>query len=283
VSVYGTKGQHRAIHHYLKRLKALTHLQITIEAHILEVLLKEEYKSGINWQFMGQHLKGALLAPPSLGTPLMTLDLKGGGFAAMLGLMAGFGRVRTLSNPRLTVLNNQPALMKVARNEVFFRLEVDRVLSGDNKPDLETTTSHMQTIPIGLVMLVQASVDPDTHEITLALRPTLSRVVEMRDDPAVSLRSDNKIHSQIPVVQTRELDAILKVKPHHVMLMGGLMESHDSHTSQGLPLLHENSFWGTLFGQKSQNTSTSELIILLKAWVEEDPAQERQHPLPPLH
>lgn len=270
ISVYGTKRQHHLIHTYLERLKQLTHIQVTIEAQILEILLKENFKSGINWHMLGKHLNAQILGHPNTQTPFLTFGMKSGSFSGILATLSHFGTVRTLSNPRLTVLNNQPALMKVAKNEVFFQLEVDRVLSSDNKPDLETTTSRMQTIPIGLVLMVQPSVDPDTREITLALRPTLSRVVEMRNDPAVSIRSDNKIHSQVPVVQMRELDSVLKVQSHETVLMGGLMEKYQAQEKTGLPILHDTPLFDTLFSEKTEDSSTSELVIMLKVWIEEE-------------
>jgi general secretion pathway protein D len=208
--------------------------------------------------------------------------LKTSGFKALLGALGEFGHVRTLSNPRLTVLNNQPALMKVVKGEVFFRLEVDRILSSNAKPDLETTTSHMQTIPIGLMMVVQPSVDQSTGEVLLSLRPTVSRVVELRDDPAVSLRSENKVQSKIPVVQTRELDSVLRVRPQETVLMGGLMETTQENSRRGLGPLQQLPVVGNLFGSQEESSCLCELVILLRVWVDQGaaPADLPPHPLP---
>jgi general secretion pathway protein D len=281
--VYGTKHQQRLIHEYLQRIKRLTHIQVTVEAHILEILLKKKYQWGVDWQVLGRRLEGAGIVGIDNKLPgLVSLRLTTPGFKALLGILGEFGHVRTLSNPRLTVLNNQPALMKVVKGEVFFRLEVDRILSSNAKPDLETTTSHMQTIPIGLMMVVQPSVDQSTGEVLLSLRPTVSRVVELRDDPAVSLRSENKIQSKIPVVQTRELDSVLRVHPQETVLMGGLMETTQENSRRGLGPLQQLPVVGGLFGSQEESSSLCELVILLRVWVDQGaaPADLPPQPLP---
>ena len=283
VSVYGTKHQQRLIHEYLQRIKRLTHIQVTVEAHILEILLKKKYQWGVDWQVLGRRWEGAGIVGMANKLPgLVSLRLKTSGFKALLGALGEFGHVRTLSNPRLTVLNNQPALMKVVKGEVFFRLEVDRILSSNAKPDLETTTSHMQTIPIGLMMVVQPSVDQSTGEVLLSLRPTVSRVVELRDDPAVSLRSENKVQSKIPVVQTRELDSVLRVRPQETVLMGGLMETTQENSRRGLGPLQQLPVVGNLFGSQEESSCLCELVILLRVWVDQGaaPADLPPHPLP---
>ncbi|MGL6187453.1 MAG: hypothetical protein ACRC12_00180 [Holosporales bacterium] len=265
LSVYGTQKQQKLVENYLKRLQKLVHTQVTIEAKIFEVLLNDTFKTGIDWHSLGTHLgidfRGGLLEDPGN----FTWKIQTPQFSSCLSWMERFGTVRTLSNPRITVLNNQPAVIKVAKNEVFFRLEIDRVLSSDNKPDLETTVSHMQTVPIGLMMMVHPSINPETEEITLTLRPSLSRVVEMRDDPAVAIRSDNKIRSQIPVVQTREIDSVIQLKSGETVVLGGLIEENRMQEQSGLPENPISPFLDHFLSQKTKTAVLTELVIFLKA------------------
>jgi type II secretory pathway component GspD/PulD (secretin) len=265
LSVYGTQKQQKLVENYLKRLQQLVHTQVTIEAKIFEVLLNDTFKTGIDWHSLGRHLgidfRGALLEDPGN----FTWKIQTPQFSSCLSWMERFGTVRTLSNPRITVLNNQPAVIKVAKNEVFFRLEIDRVISSDNKPDLETTVSQMQTVPIGLMMMVQPSINLETEEITLTLRPSLSRVVEMRDDPAVAIRSDNKIRSQIPIVQTREIDSVIQLKSGETVVLGGLIEENRTEEQSGLPGNSINPFLDHFLSQKTKSTALTELVIFLKA------------------
>ncbi|MGL5784761.1 MAG: hypothetical protein ACRCYZ_04810 [Alphaproteobacteria bacterium] len=281
LSVYGTQSQHNLVELYLNQLKEQTSTQIVIEAKIVEVALSDKNRTGINWSLLGH--QAAAFAPmgefTSHDTPLsdikpeknlFTIAFKRGDFSAIAELMAQFGTTRTLSNPRMTVLNNQSALFKFAKNEVFFRLDVERLIAADGKPDVENTTSQVQTIPIGLVMVVQPSVNLETQEITLTLRPSISKIVATKEDPAVTIKSNNEVTSTIPVVQIREMDSVLKVRSGEVIVMGGFMEEVVEDRASGLPGLQDIPIFGNMFQSREDQREVTELVIFLKASIVQD-------------
>jgi hypothetical protein len=53
ITVYGTAGQHSLVMNYLESLREMASTQVLIEAKVIEVSLKDQYKSGINWQKVG--------------------------------------------------------------------------------------------------------------------------------------------------------------------------------------------------------------------------------------
>lgn len=274
IMVMGTAEQHKHASNYFKKLKATTAAQVIIEAKIIEVTLNEEFKSGINWRQLGGdvHWKaplGAMMGPQI--HDLVTFSVEHDQFSSVLNLVKKFGTVRTLSNPRLTVLNNQPAMLKVATNEVFFHLEFDRYFQADGKPDVENISSDPLTIPIGLVMIVQPSINLETGEITMTLRPTISRVQKEVEDPAVAIKSQQKVKSTVPVVQVREMDSVLKIKSGQVVIMGGLMEDHAGHSSSSIPFIDSLPFFGELAKGKEDSQQLTELVIFLSAHIVEDP------------
>ena len=277
VIVFGTARQHQQIGNYLKKLKEAVSTQVIIEAKIIEVTLDNEFKTGINWSQLGgdAHVTaqlGSFFQTPSLPSrDAFTLTVDHEKFSTVLNLVKKFGTVRTLSNPRLTVMNNQPAMLKVATNEVFFHLEFERYFQADGKPDIENISSEALTVPIGLVMIVQPSVNLQTGEITLMLRPTISRVQKEIEDPAVSIKSQQKVKSIVPVVQVRELDSILKMKSGQVLVMGGLMEDRSSYTSSSIPIAEDIPFFGELAKGKDDDRKITELVIFLTAHIVEDP------------
>lgn len=281
LSVYGTQSQHNQVELYLSQLKEQTSTQIVIEAKIVEVALSDKNRTGINWSLLGH--QAVAFAPmgefTSPGAPLneikpeknlFTIAFKKGDFSAIAQLMAQFGTTRTLSNPRMTVLNNQSALFKFAKNEVFFRLDVERLIAADGKPDVENTTSQVQTIPIGLVMVVQPSVNLETQEITLTLRPSISKIVATKEDPAVTIKSKNEVTSTIPVVQIREMDSVLKVRSGEVIVMGGFMEEVVEDKSAGFPGLQDIPILGNIFQVREDQREVTELVIFLKASIVQD-------------
>ncbi len=278
----GTAQQHQQISEYLRKLKEATSTQVIIEAKIIEVTLNNEYRSGIHWGQLGEHMKvaaplgsltSALSSPGSQfsGHNTFTFSVEEEKFSMVLNLVKKFGTVRTLSNPRLTVMNNQPAMLKVATNEVFFHLEFERFLQEEGKPDIENISSEALTVPIGLVMIVQPSVNLQTGEITMTLRPTISRVQKEVEDPAVAIKSHQKVKSTIPVVQVRELDSVLKINSGEVLVMGGLMEDRSSYVSASLPLADSIPLLGELTKGKDDDRQITELVIFLTAHIVENP------------
>jgi len=280
VMVLGTDRQHKQIAQYLQKLKETISTQVIIEAKIIEVTLDNEFKSGINWSQLGGdfHLTASL---GSEATPhsshvstlrdVLSFSVEHEKFSSVLNFVKKFGTVRTLSNPRLTVMNNQPAMLKVATNEVFFHLEFERHFQAEGKPDVENISSDALTVPIGLVMVVQPSVNLQTGEIIMTLRPTISRVQKEVEDPAVAIKSHQKVKSTIPVVQVRELDSVLKIKSGQVVVMGGLMEDRSSYMSSSIPIVDSIPLFGEFAKGKDDDRKITELVIFLTAHIADDP------------
>ena len=62
--------------------------------------------------------------------PRLEITFSRGSFAkvtsgAAVQLLDQFGDAKVLSSPRISALNNQPALLRVVDQEVYFNIEVD--------------------------------------------------------------------------------------------------------------------------------------------------------------
>jgi general secretion pathway protein D len=286
VTVYATQKQHKHVEEFLKKLRRSIATQILIEAKVVEVTLKDEYKSGINWSglFKGSLKEinaplGSMAQYPVAGGdasgPLdfVSLTFKGGGLTGILQMMEAFGTVRTLSSPRLTVMNNQSAVLKVADNQVFFRVKYDRqvVLRSINDVSNVTATSTIQTVPVGFILTVHPSIDEENDEILLTLRPTITRIAGMRDDPAVQLMSESEkvkvpVRSEIPIIAVREIDSVLRMQSGQIAILGGLMQESSGNFQGGVPGTQE-SFFSFLTQGKHDQHSVVELVIFLKATI----------------
>jgi MSHA type pilus biogenesis protein MshL len=298
VSVFGTAKHHKEVESYLKHLRAAASSQVLIEAKIVEVNLKEEFKSGINWQKIGNHGDWQFNAkfgdlsqnsrfhdPTSPTTNLVSIGGAGTNFSSILQALQEFGASRTLSSPRLTVMNNQTAILKVAQNQVYFRINYDKQFSTTIQQQSVNISSDIQTVPIGLVMSVQPSIDPETGEIILFLRPTISRLNQAVRDPAVDIAYNANINagtnaselikphpSLVPVVEVREIDSVLRLKDGEIAILGGLMEIRSTQDNAKLPFLGDVALVKELFNSYTEGDLVIELVILLKATILEDAA-----------
>ncbi|MDX9689094.1 MAG: hypothetical protein EOM37_06830 [Proteobacteria bacterium] len=285
VTVYGNSRQQRAVEDYLRKLYIKASAQVLIEARIVEVELNEEFKSGINWSEIFDDSLGiaANFGAPGLGAAmtaassgLFTTAVDTGDFKGLMNLVRTFGTTRVLSSPRLTVINNQTAVLKVARNEVYFVTTAQFPTTvNSNGVAINGTpvfSSTPRTVPVGLIMTVQPSINPKNSRITMTLRPTISRVIDRVADPSIGLNAANAgmtgtIDSKIPVLAVREMDSVLQLQSGEVAVMGGLMQDSSENQDQGVPPFDAAPLIGQLAKSRSNNGKTSELVILLRATI----------------
>lgn len=295
LTVSASRKQHKMIDRFLTQIRASASAQVLIEAKIVEVTLDDKYKSGVQWSALNRKLglvgnfnevaatdKGVFTAR----LPDRVIDgVTIGGTGALdqfLQLMQNFGTTRTLSSPRLNAINNQQAVLTFAQNYVYFKLDVQQqqttTATGAQGQPLVTVDSTAQTVPIGIILTLQPSVNVETGDITLMVRPTLSRIVDFVDDPAVAFITNQSqaassssggeavnLSNRVPIVEVRELDSILKVKSGQVMVIGGLMQNSSVNQDNGLPGVSEVPWIGNLFKSVAKEDKTQELVIFIRA------------------
>lgn len=285
ISVHASQAKQRAVQEYVKVIEKSLDVQVLIEAKIIEVELSHEFRSGIDWDSL--HKRWALsLNPlesmrsmpmsPTSSRNAFIMGRQGENLGSLVRLLESFGDVRTLSSPRLTIMNNQTALLRVAKNEVFFTVNYQNraqrtKIDQDKDLILSQISSQMQTIPIGFVMTVQPSIHPETRKITMTLRPSLSRVSHMEMDPAVALMSQDRsiagkepIQSKVPVVEIREMDSVLTAQSGEIVMLGGLMQESLAQARAGVPGVSKVPLLGKLFQGRQDQHITTELVIFLK-------------------
>ncbi len=284
INIYGKQQQHRIISELLEKIKVILSSQILIEAKVVEIRLNDEFRSGINWSSirktlgitgnMGTIAKTSALPGLTSATDAYQFSLKNGKeFNSVLTFMETFGTVRTLSSPRLTVLNNQTAVLKVADNLTFFRVKTDvrtnytNAVSNGYQENV-VSESQIETVPVGFIMTVQPSIDPHTREIVLYLKPTITSVKQLRSDPAVDLTAKRykleNVKSEIPVISVREIDSVLRMDSGSIAILGGLMQETSHNVSAGLPGFHDTPLTFLTHG-KSDDHVVTELVIFIKA------------------
>lgn len=294
ISVRATYRQHMRVREFIDRVMKSAGRQVMIEATIVEVNLSDEYQQGINWTVVRNGLPLLQVGPagsvlpsgvpvsgviPSMAnlTPSYT---RIGANSTMqlfvaLRLLESFGNTKVLSSPKISALNNQAALLKVTEDLVYFTLSANYTPGSAGSAPTFTLTSTPNTVSVGLVMSVMPQVG-EGDEVTLILRPTLSRVVSYVDDPAVPIylaqaRNDginvSEISSRIPQIQTREMESVIKVRSGDTAVLGGLMRDDVSGTTDQTPGIGSVPGLGELFKYKKKASSKSELVIFLRPTV----------------
>ena len=305
--VRATARQHDQVQEFLDFVLRSARRQVLIEATIAEVQLSDQYQQGINWQKFNnggfsvtQQPQGPAPLPggsipgsgpggityPASSTPLpnpalAVLQYVSSNPASFLGnvsvavsLLESFGKVKVLSSPKLSVLNNQTAFLKVVDNRIYFTIGV-QITPGNSQTGTQaivTYTSTPATVPVGFVMSVTPSID-ESGMVMMDVRPTISRIIDYVNDPNPAL-AQARVVSPIPEIQTREIESLLRVKSGDIAVMGGLMQDATNNASDEVPGVGRIPWIGNLFKYKNNNHTKSELVIFLRPVVIRDASVE---------
>lgn len=270
ISLYGTDKQHQHITELLSDIQNRAGRQVLIEATIVEVELNEGYEAGVDWSLVlgdGMKMGGNLLANNLAVPPFVFFSQQGSHhLQGMIKALEIFGHTKVLSSPRVIALNNQPAVLKVVNEEVYFTVEVKEELGRHKETKHRKFESRLHTVPIGLVMNVTPQIG-ETGIVSLHVRPSITSIGGYKDDPAVSLSAAEQkvtVKSQVPVLQVREFDSMLSIPDQHIAILGGLIRDNHQKSHEGVPFLARLPVVGTIFRYQQQRHKKSELIIFLR-------------------
>lgn len=280
ISVLATARQHEQVQAFIDQVMANAERQVLVEATVAEVTLSDQFQAGIDWSLIDIGAEGIditqLLLPalPIGTTTFFTIErtLQGGpnDVSGLLSLLDEFGDTTVLSSPRLMVLNNQTALLKVVENVVYFTVEQDTVTPVQGGAT-QASTSTVHTVPVGFVMTVTPQISKD-DAVTLTVRPTISRITSFVDDPNPALvvtdpntGTTTRIENQVPQIAVREMESVLKVNSGDIAVLGGLMTDITDDLTTSVPFLSKLPLVGELFFTSvTKDYRKTELVIFLR-------------------
>ncbi len=268
------------IQDFISTLKNKYQRQVLIEARIIEVALDENSELGIDWrrltinasdnpihpkgtsfQLNSQLLEGALRESTMYGITLTNpyYDL-----SVVIRALEQFGSIRTLSNPRLKVLNGQPAMISVGQSVSYlkkFEIMVDQQEGFRS----ETPNAEIASIFNGILLGVTPVID-DKDNVTLNMVPIKSDIISMEQREL----TDGNLYT-FPVVNLREAATTVRAHSGDLVILGGLIEERSGKNTTGLPILSRlPGFLSLPFSFKQNSNRKVELVIILKIDVIKD-------------
>ncbi len=278
ITVRATGKQHEKIQEFITQIMRNARRQVLIEATIAEVTLNSNYQQGINWSRLRLGSKGfqltqqgtGILAAANTGS-MVVLNYANptallGNLSAQVSLLESFGDVKVLSSPKISVMNNQTAMLRVVDNLVYFTIKADTTANQTTTTTTYTTTAV--TVPTGFTMSVTPQIN-DSDTVLLNLRPSITRFLRYVNDPNPDLAKAGVV-SQVPVLQTREMESVLKIENNQIAILGGLMQDEINNQSDGIPLFDDIPLAGNIFKSRNDTKKKTELVIFLRPVVVKD-------------
>ena len=272
VMVTASKNDLQKVDNFLTSLKKVLNRQVLIEARIVEVQLSEGLKYGIDWTAVGAWLA---VKTNSVGTDLFTSVIsseqpffqfsitENDNLSLLLKALEQQGDVRTLSNPRVNILNGQTAMLSVGRNTTF----ISRVESTTTSDVSSTTTFTVDTSSIlsGIMFGLVPYIDSN-QEITLTITPIITNLIDLESKLIGSGTSSVEI--KLPTVDLREMSTTVKVLNGQLIIIGGLIDRKESVHENKVPVFGDIPLLGPLFKSVDKSYDNKELVIMLIPRVE---------------
>jgi MSHA type pilus biogenesis protein MshL len=233
----------------LELIESAVHRQVMIEAQILEVKLNDDQQAGIDWSAVTGD-GGTLSQALGTGTGGLTYTVSAGSFNALFQALSQQGSVNVLSRPQVATLNNQPAVMRVGTQDIFFTTttQVD-----PRTGTIIQTSETPSTINEGVVLDVTPQISDDGI-ITMNIHPTITE----RTGQASSSTGNT-----VPIVDVRETDVVVRVADGDTVVLAGLISDRLLENESSVPLLSAIPVLGHLFRRSEQEVRKTDMVILI--------------------
>jgi len=270
ILVTATKDKLLRVAEFLEMIEGSSHRQVIVEARIVEVALNDEYQMGIDWTRIpgtGSDIASvagnddvAVEQTLNPANEVFQIAASFGEFNSLLDALDAQGDLKVISSPRVATLNNQKAVIKVAREETFFTVQVEYeyLPDGSTRP---VVSVEPERITIGLILDVTPQIS-STGDIMMHIHPSLTELVGEDVFPPGASGSD--IQANAPILDIREVDTVVRVQDGNMLIIGGLEKERESEKRKGVPFLSRIPLLGHLFRHTTIITEKVELVILLQ-------------------
>ena len=246
---------------YVDTLKEEMYKQINIEAKILEVTLDQGSNKGIDWSgLLSAHpfnltatFGNAGQVYPDSGGIIDTISVEANSFELILDALERQGTTKVLSNPRISVMNGQPAVIYVGDNVTYIS-EVETTV------DEGTVTTAVTTAQVvsGLRLEVYATI-MSNDEIVMSIIPMISQLEE-----PIEYRQFGTNQVGLPYIRERTMNSIVRLNNGEMLIVGGLISSVDIDEDSHVAGLGKIPGLKHIFGNEGKSLVRKELVILLR-------------------
>lgn len=192
------------------------------------------------------------------GQFISKITLGAANFETFLNALKEEGQTKILSNPKISVMNGQPAMITVGQNMTY----IDKVdVEIDSDSNTKTYTVSTSRLLAGVGMALTATI-LDNEEIIMNLVPITSELVG-NEIPYEEIGSDGT-RVGAPVINVREMSTTVRVGDGEMLVIGGLISDAQSKEENFVPVLGDIPGIRYLFGYENKKHRKRELIILLR-------------------
>jgi len=184
---------------------------------------------------------------------------------ATLTALQQSGESQTLSAPRLTLVNNLPAMISDGKIQYYYeQYSVKQTIGQYITASSLVPEGKPTKITSGVSLYVVASVGGDGKTILLAVNPKVNQDVEMKTFATVRDVSGS-FEIKLPESSSQELATRVMVKSGQTVVMGGVLQREQRKYVESIPVLGNIPIIGAAFRRKTEYNKPRYLLVFVTA------------------
>jgi len=284
ITVTGTAQQIERVSIYIKDLTKQLQSQVLIDVKILSVTFDDSYSTGVDWEqlYNFQNMAIASASMVQNNVQSLTSQLDGGDLSIsdmtsasdtepkssgaiitrgsvkinnIVKFLKTQGDVKSISNPKILTLNNQPALISVG-NELFYKIQSTSIMQGQSGAGSQQSGETIDSVFAGILL----DITPEISEnglITLKINPSISDTLDTISRDTAGARNIP------PDLSRKQISSVVTLQDGEHVILGGLISSKTGTKISKVPLLGDLPLLEHLFKREVKIDKVDELVLIL--------------------
>jgi len=284
ITVTGTAQQIERVSVYIKELTRQLKSQVLIDVQILSVTFDDSYSTGVDWNQLYSFQNMAIASASMLQNNVSSISSAGiGGDLSISDITSASdsdpkrsgaiitrgsvqinniikflktqGDVKSISNPKILTLNNQPALISVG-NELFYKISSTSIMQGVGGGGTQQSGETIDSVFAGILLDITPEIAED-GSITLKINPSISDTLN-----TVSRDGDGSRNIP-PDLSRKQISSVVTLQDGEHVVLGGLISSKTGTKISKVPLLGDLPLLEHLFKHEVKIENVDELVLII--------------------
>lgn len=266
LTITATPSQIKRIEKYIKNLNEKIQKQVLIDVHIFNLQHTNNQTYGVDWSEFYKLGNVLTLSPNADSQNSTNASINSGGSSFAINIFSQgvsinriveflqtYGKVQSISNPKVLTLNNQPAIISVGS-----------VLRYSQNTTYQTTTqgtsiqNNAQAFPsvfAGILLDVTPSIKDG--KIILKINPSITKTKD------ITIENQTTALDMPPNLSTKQLSSLVQLKDGEQIVLGGLIDKTEGQTISKVPILGDIPLLKYLFSYTKNIKETQEMVIVI--------------------
>lgn len=175
----------------------------------------------------------------------------------MINFLETKGKTKIISSPKVTTMNNQPAIISVG-DVINYRIQENTTSGGQTDAGTTSVTYTNYSTFIGILLNILPEISDD-NRIMLRVNPSLSDFKYQADREATAQLD----RVMAPDTIQKKISSVVWVDDGDTVILGGLIGQNKGKDNKNVPFLSDIPLIGNLFKSTADRLTTTELVFVI--------------------